>query len=312
MAGRSLVCGGGSNSTNPVWLRSERVSCCTEPLDSLFTSGSSSPSFLGSRSMFSFGNVTGGKRSMVSFEDNNGGKGTDGSLFHLFDPEEYIDEELDEYLHHNEKKRRLTPSQIKFLEKNFELDNKLEPERKIQLAKDIGLQPRQVAIWFQNRRARLKTNHLEKDYKELQASYNNLKANYDSILMEKEKLKAEVLQMTENLLFGLKERGNLESQPPPENPVEGSVSEDEVSKVSILACTDVMDSDSPGYNHAFSSSRFEPDQLDLSHDEEDNFSRNLVSEYIFPNIGYADCSEPSADSCSFGFPVEDQSFVLWS
>lgn len=143
--------------------------------------------------MFSFGNVTGGKRSMVSFEDNNGGKGTDGSLFHLFDPEEYIDEELDEYLHQNKKKRRLTPSQIEFLEKNFVLDNKLEPERKIQLAKDIGLQPRQVAIWFQNRRARLKTNHLEKDYKELQARYNNLRADYNSILMEKEKLKAEVI-----------------------------------------------------------------------------------------------------------------------
>lgn len=75
--------------------------------------------------MFSFENVTGGKRSMVSFEDNNGGKGTDGSLFHLFDPEEYIDEELDEYLHQNKKKRRLTPSQIEFLEKNFVLDNKL-------------------------------------------------------------------------------------------------------------------------------------------------------------------------------------------
>lgn len=121
------------------------------------------------------------------------------------------------------------------------------------------------------------------------------------------KFSFQVLQMTENLLFGQKEKGNLESQAPPENPVAGSVSEDKVSKVSILACTDVMDSDSPRYNHAFSSSRFEPDQSDLSHDEEDSFSRNLESEYIFPNIGYADCSEPSADSCYFGFPVEDQS-----
>lgn len=315
MASRSLVsgAGGGGSKNNPVLLQSERVSCPAEPLDSVFISGSS-PSFLGSKSMFSFGNVTGGKRSMVSFEDNNGGKRTDGSLFHLFDPEDNIDDELDEYLHQHEKKRRLTPSQIQFLEKNFELDNKLEPERKIQLAKEIGLQPRQIAIWFQNRRARLKTNHLEKDYKELQARYNNLKADYDSILMEKEKLQAKVLQMSENLLFTQKEKGNLESQPPPPNAVVDSVSDDEVSKVSMLACSHVLDSDSPQYNHVFSSSYFEPEQSDLSHDEEDNFSRNLESlpAYMFPNIGYTDCSEPLADSCHYGFLVDDQSFGIWS
>ena len=63
-----------------------------------------------------------------------------------------------------EKKRRLNVEQVRTLEKNFELANKLEPERKIQLARALGLQPRQVAIWFQNRRARWKTKQLEKDY----------------------------------------------------------------------------------------------------------------------------------------------------
>ncbi|KAL0372446.1 UNVERIFIED_CONTAM: Homeobox-leucine zipper protein ATHB-13 [Sesamum calycinum] len=63
-----------------------------------------------------------------------------------------------------EKKRRLNMEQVKTLEKNFELGNKLEPERKMQLARALGLQPRQIAIWFQNRRARWKTKQLEKDY----------------------------------------------------------------------------------------------------------------------------------------------------
>ncbi|KAF5962012.1 hypothetical protein HYC85_003221 [Camellia sinensis] len=53
-----------------------------------------------------------------------------------------------------EKKRRLNLEQVKTLEKNFELGNKLESERKMQLARALGLQPRQIAIWFQNRRAR--------------------------------------------------------------------------------------------------------------------------------------------------------------
>ncbi|MFS7989208.1 putative transcription factor homeobox-WOX family [Helianthus anomalus] len=75
--------------------------------------------------------------------------------------------------------------------RKVESDNKLEPERKILLAKELGLQLRHFAIWFQNRRARWKNKQLEKDYDDLQESYNKLKANYDNLVKKKEKLKSE-------------------------------------------------------------------------------------------------------------------------
>ena len=91
-----------------------------------------------------------------------------------------------------EKKRRLTFDQVRSLERNFEMENKLEPERKMQLAKELGLRPRQVAVWFQNRRARWKTKQLERDYEALAADYERLKTDYEQILGEKNHLKAEV------------------------------------------------------------------------------------------------------------------------
>lgn len=83
-------------------------------------------------------------------------------------------------------------NQVNLLEKSFEEENKLEPERKIQLAKKLGLQPRQVAVWFQNRRARWKTKQLERDYDLLKASYDALLSNYDTIFKENENLKSQV------------------------------------------------------------------------------------------------------------------------
>lgn len=92
-----------------------------------------------------------------------------------------------------EKKKRLNLEQVKALEKSFELGNKLEPERKMQLAKALGLQPRQIAIWFQNRRARWKTKQLEKDYEALKKQFEILKADNDALQAHNKKLSSEVI-----------------------------------------------------------------------------------------------------------------------
>ncbi|XP_052196063.1 homeobox-leucine zipper protein ATHB-13-like [Diospyros lotus] len=102
-----------------------------------------------------------------------------------------------------EKKKRLNMEQVKALERSFELGNKLEPERKMQLARALGLQPRQVAIWFQNRRARWKTKQLEKDYDLLKRRFEALKADNDALHAQNNKLHAELLT-----LKGMESTGN--------------------------------------------------------------------------------------------------------
>ncbi|KAM7523776.1 hypothetical protein LguiA_013678 [Lonicera macranthoides] len=98
-----------------------------------------------------------------------------------------------------EKKRRLRVEQVKALEKNFEVENKLEPERKVKLANELGLQPRQVAVWFQNRRARWKTKQLERDYGVLKANYDALKVNFERLQQDNEAMQKEIRELKSKL-----------------------------------------------------------------------------------------------------------------
>ncbi|KAJ8771884.1 hypothetical protein K2173_027061 [Erythroxylum novogranatense] len=286
--------------------------------EAFFLSGSS-PSLLG-------------RRSMVSFEDVHQVNGLTRPFFGSFDNDGNGDDELDEYFHQPEKKRRLTVDQVQYLEKSFEVENKLEPERKIQLAKDLGLQPRQVAIWFQNRRARWKTKQLEKDYDALHTTYDTLKSDYDSLLKEKDKLKSEVESLSDKLL--LRQNNGTSSsvkdtlsREPQEKQVgdNDSASEGAVSKVSVLACkqeeissakSDIFDSESPHYTDGVHSSFleagdssyvFEPEQSDLSQDEDDNLNKGLLTSYVFPKLEVVEYSDPPAPA---GF--EDHAFWSWS
>lgn len=88
--------------------------------------------------------------------------------------------------------RRFNDEQIKSLESIFKLETKLEPRKKLQIARDLGLQPRQVAIWFQNRRARWKSKQIEQEYKVLRSNYDILSMQFDELKREKQSLQMQV------------------------------------------------------------------------------------------------------------------------
>ncbi|KAE8693663.1 Homeobox-leucine zipper protein HOX6 [Hibiscus syriacus] len=111
----------------------------------------------------------------------------------------------------NKNKRRFSDEQIKSLESMFESETRLEPRVKLQVAKELGLQPRQVAIWFQNKRARWKSKQLERDYSILQANHDNLAGKYESLKKEKQALVIQ-LQKLNDLIKKPKEEGQGSAQ----------------------------------------------------------------------------------------------------
>ncbi|OWM82482.1 hypothetical protein CDL15_Pgr002057 [Punica granatum] len=87
-----------------------------------------------------------------------------------------------------ERKKKLTSNQLESLERSFQEEIKLDPDRKMRLSRELGLQPRQIAVWFQNRRARWKAKQLER-------LYDALKQEFEVISREKLKLQEEVLRL---------------------------------------------------------------------------------------------------------------------
>lgn len=83
------------------------------------------------------------------------------------------------------RKRKLSQEQAHLLELNFGSEHKLESQRKDKLASELGLDPRQVAVWFQNRRARWKNKKLEEEY-------SKLKTEHENTVLEKCRLETEV------------------------------------------------------------------------------------------------------------------------
>ncbi|KAE8812418.1 Homeobox-leucine zipper protein HOX12 [Hordeum vulgare] len=90
------------------------------------------------------------------------------------------------------KKRRLSDEQAKFLEMSFRKERKLETPRKVQLAAELGLDTKQVAVWFQNRRARYKSKLIEEEF-------NKLRAAHDAVVVRNCHLEAELLRLKERL-----------------------------------------------------------------------------------------------------------------
>ncbi|CAL0315413.1 unnamed protein product [Lupinus luteus] len=93
--------------------------------------------------------------------------------------------------------KRFSDEQIKSLESMFETESRLEPRKKLQLARELGLQPRQIAIWFQNKRARWKSKQLERDYNILRSNYNNLASKFEALKKEKQALLSQLQKLND-------------------------------------------------------------------------------------------------------------------
>ncbi|KAI3972686.1 hypothetical protein MKX01_019344 [Papaver californicum] len=88
------------------------------------------------------------------------------------------------------KKLRLTKEQSSLLEDNFKEHSTLNPKQKQALAKQLNLRPRQVEVWFQNRRARTKLKQTEVDCEFLKKCCETLTEENKKLHKELQELKA--------------------------------------------------------------------------------------------------------------------------
>ncbi|KAK9097089.1 hypothetical protein Sjap_022586 [Stephania japonica] len=88
------------------------------------------------------------------------------------------------------KKLRLTKEQSALLEESFKEHSTLNPKQKQALAKQLNLRPRQVEVWFQNRRARTKLKQTEVDCEYLKKCCESLTDENRRLHKELQELKA--------------------------------------------------------------------------------------------------------------------------
>lgn len=91
---------------------------------------------------------------------------------------------------HIRKKLRLSKDQAAFLEESFKQHNTLNPKQKQALAKQLNLRPRQVEVWFQNRRARTKLKQTEVDCEYLKRCCETLTEENRRLHKELQELRA--------------------------------------------------------------------------------------------------------------------------
>jgi homeobox-leucine zipper protein len=88
------------------------------------------------------------------------------------------------------KKLRLTKDQSALLEERFKQHSTLNPKQKQALARQLNLRPRQVEVWFQNRRARTKLKQTETDCEFLKKCCETLSEENRRLEKELQELKA--------------------------------------------------------------------------------------------------------------------------
>ncbi|KAL6530000.1 homeobox associated leucin zipper [Orobanche minor] len=100
------------------------------------------------------------------------------------------DEEDDDDGPNGRKKLRLTKAQSALLEESFKQQSTLNPKQKQELARKLKLRPRQVEVWFQNRRARTKLKQTEVDCEFLKKCCETLTDENRRLHKELQELKA--------------------------------------------------------------------------------------------------------------------------
>ncbi|GMI82732.1 ABA INSENSITIVE GROWTH 1 [Hibiscus trionum] len=88
------------------------------------------------------------------------------------------------------KKLRLSREQSAILEDSFKEHNTLNPKQKQDLAEQLNLRPRQVEVWFQNRRARTKLKQSEVDCELLKKCCETLTEENKRLHKELQELKS--------------------------------------------------------------------------------------------------------------------------
>ncbi|MCO5604341.1 hypothetical protein L7F22_058506 [Adiantum nelumboides] len=88
------------------------------------------------------------------------------------------------------KKLRLSKEQSTLLEESFKEHSTLNPKQKAELAKQLNLRPRQVEVWFQNRRARTKLKQTEVDCELLKRCCESLTEENRRLQKEVQELRA--------------------------------------------------------------------------------------------------------------------------
>uniref|UniRef100_A0A0A0KPM6 Homeobox domain-containing protein n=1 Tax=Cucumis sativus TaxID=3659 RepID=A0A0A0KPM6_CUCSA len=88
------------------------------------------------------------------------------------------------------KKLRLSKDQSRLLEESFRLNHTLNPKQKEGLAMELKLKPRQVEVWFQNRRARSKLKQTELECEYMKRCFGSLTEQNRRLQWELEELRA--------------------------------------------------------------------------------------------------------------------------
>ncbi|GJN18251.1 hypothetical protein PR202_gb05392 [Eleusine coracana subsp. coracana] len=137
---------------------------------------------------FGCNNSNGNNNVRVDLDMNQPASGGEEEEFPMGSVEE--DEEERGGGPHRPKKLRLSKEQSRLLEESFRLNNTLTPKQKEALAVKLKLRPRQVEVWFQNRRARTKLKQTEMECEYLKRCFGSLTEENRRLQREVEELRA--------------------------------------------------------------------------------------------------------------------------